>query len=132
MALLVERSRLTPEIHGRIQALTNFYRTYVFVNYLCWKDENKEKEAWNGPFKKIQIFIDIAYLHFSSGVSLSHWMLFQSIDWKVKENPELVKKFDKQSYSILGTQSMFKLGLGNEELDARLARWRKLAARLGK
>ena len=51
LAQLVERSIPTPEVRGLnpvIGKICVYYQLY-------WKDENKEKEAWNGPFflKKI-------------------------------------------------------------------------------
>ena len=51
MAQLVERSLLTPEARGSNPVIGKLlYGT--FVNYQLYrKDENKEKEARNGPFK---------------------------------------------------------------------------------
>ena len=48
LAQLVERSIPTPEVRGSnpvIGKICVYYQLY-------WKDENKEKEAWNGPFLK--------------------------------------------------------------------------------
>ena len=46
-ALLVERSHPTPEIHGSNPDIIDFYLLST-----ARKNENKEKEAVNGAFKK--------------------------------------------------------------------------------
>ena len=51
VAQLAERSLPTPEIHGSNPAIGKFYSLST-VSHLFWKDENKEKDAGNGPFKK--------------------------------------------------------------------------------
>ena len=47
VAQLVERSLPTPEIHSSNPNIGKLYLSMVH-----WKDENKEKEAGNGPLKK--------------------------------------------------------------------------------
>ena len=49
VAQLAERSAV------RIQPSANFYKEHLFTySQLCWRDENKEKEAGNGLFKQIR------------------------------------------------------------------------------
>ena len=51
-AQLVERSHPTPEVHGSNPVIGKLsYRTFVYCR-LEREDENKEKEAENGPFLK--------------------------------------------------------------------------------
>ena len=53
VAQLVERSLPTPEIRGSNPNIGKLYLPIVH-----WKDENKEKEAGNGPFlKKKKVFL---------------------------------------------------------------------------
>ena len=53
VAQLVERWLPTPEIHGSKPDIGNI--TNVFIcQLLSRKDENKEKEAGNGPLKKLK------------------------------------------------------------------------------
>ena len=70
VAQLVERWLTTPEIHGSNLNIGKFYLPIVNLNR---KDENKEKEAGNGPSlkKKIKygIFKSIAYLPLYAGLS---------------------------------------------------------------
>ena len=51
VAQLVERSLSIPEVRGSNPVIGKIYWTFVYCQ-LYWKDENKEKEAGNGPFKK--------------------------------------------------------------------------------
>ena len=52
VAQLVERSPPTPEVCRSKPAICKLlYRIFVFCQ-LCWKRQNKEIGAWNGPFKK--------------------------------------------------------------------------------
>ena len=55
VAQLVERSLPTPEIHGSNPAIGKI----VSTNCMIKKDENKEKEARNGPSLKKQSCIVI-------------------------------------------------------------------------
>ena len=49
---LVERSLPTAEVRGSNPVIGKLlYRTFIYCQ-LYWKDENKEKEAENGPFLK--------------------------------------------------------------------------------
>ena len=57
VAQLAERSLPTPEIRGSNPDIGKISNVFI-CQLLSRKDENKEKEAWNGPLKK---------------VSLSHW-----------------------------------------------------------
>ena len=47
---LAEQSLPTSEIRGSNPKISKVLQMHVFVN--CRKDENKEKESGNGPFKK--------------------------------------------------------------------------------
>ena len=51
VAQLVERSLPIQEVRGLNPVIGKIYWKIVFCQ-LYWKDENKEKEAVNGPFKK--------------------------------------------------------------------------------
>ena len=54
MALLAERLLPTPEIRGSNPNIGNDkYSNVMFCQLLPRKDENKEKEAGNSPFKNI-------------------------------------------------------------------------------
>ena len=52
MAQLAERSLMIPEDPGSNPVIGNFYLNIYLLLTVCRKDENKEKEAENGPFKK--------------------------------------------------------------------------------
>ena len=52
MAQLAERSLTIPEDLGSNPVIGNFYLNIFLLLTVCRKDENKEKEAGNGPFKK--------------------------------------------------------------------------------
>ena len=52
MAQLAERSPMIPEDPGSNPVIGNFYLNIYLLLTVCRKDENKEKEAENGPFKK--------------------------------------------------------------------------------
>ena len=53
VAQLAERSLPTAEVCGLNPVIGKFlYRTFIYCQ-MYWKDENKEKEAGQGPFKKI-------------------------------------------------------------------------------
>ena len=51
VAQLVERSLSIPEVRGSTPVIGKIYWTFVYCQ-LYWKDENKEKEAGNGPLLK--------------------------------------------------------------------------------
>ena len=51
VAQLAERSLPTPEIRGSNPDIGNISNIFI-CQLLSRKDENKEKEAGNGPFKK--------------------------------------------------------------------------------
>ena len=52
VAQLVERSIPIPEVHGSnpVVGKNLFISNICLLSTVCWKDENKEKEAGNGPF----------------------------------------------------------------------------------
>ena len=50
MAQLAERSPTIPEDPGSNPVIGNFYLNIYLLLTVCRKDENKEKEAENGPF----------------------------------------------------------------------------------
>ena len=55
MAQLVERSLPIPEVRGSNPVIGKnlfLYLNICLLSTVYWKDENKEKEAGNGPFKK--------------------------------------------------------------------------------
>ena len=53
MAQLAERSLMIPVDPGSNPVIGNFYLNIYLLLTVCRKDENKEKEAENGPtFKK--------------------------------------------------------------------------------
>ena len=52
MAQLAERSPTIPEDPGSNPVIGNFYLNIYLLLTVCRKDENKEKEAENGPFLK--------------------------------------------------------------------------------
>ena len=52
MAQLAERSLMIPEDPGSNPVIGNFYLNIYLLLIVCRKDENKEKEAGNGPFFK--------------------------------------------------------------------------------
>ena len=51
---LVERSLPIPEVHGSNTVIGKnlFILNICLLSTVYWKDENKEKEAENGPFFK--------------------------------------------------------------------------------
>ena len=53
---LAERLLPTPEIRGWNPDIGNISNVFI-CQLLCRKDENKEKEAGNGPLKKIDSLI---------------------------------------------------------------------------
>jgi len=52
VAQLAERSLMIPEDPGSNPVIGNFYLNIYLLLTVCRKDENKEKEAENGPFFK--------------------------------------------------------------------------------
>ena len=52
VAQLVERSLPIPEVRGSNPVIGKKYIEHLLLSTVFWKDENKEKEAGNGPFKK--------------------------------------------------------------------------------
>ena len=54
VAQLAERSLLTPEIRGLNPDTGNISNVFI-CQLLSSKDENKEKEAGNGPLKKVKL-----------------------------------------------------------------------------
>ena len=52
VAQLAERSPTIPEDPGSNPVIGNFYLNIYLLLTVCRKDENKEKEAENGPFLK--------------------------------------------------------------------------------
>ena len=56
MAQLAERSPTIPEDPGSNPVIGNFYLNIYLLLTVCRKDENKEKEAENGPFLKKTFF----------------------------------------------------------------------------
>ena len=64
---LVERLLPTPEVRGSNPVIGKLlYETFVYCQ-LYWKDENKEKEAGNGPFFEKEI------LYVFTGLCLPKW-----------------------------------------------------------
>ena len=61
MAQLAERSPTIPEDPGSNPVIGNFYLNIYLLLTVCRKDENKEKEAENGPFKKKLLVNTTAY-----------------------------------------------------------------------
>ena len=65
MAQLAERSLPTPEIRGSNPAIGNISNIFI-CQLLSRKDENKEKEARKGPFKRKsiadQVYLDVVGL----------------------------------------------------------------------
>ena len=59
VAQLVERLLPIPEVRGSNPVIgNNLYIEHLFIYcQLCWKDENKEKEAGYGPFLKV-LFVE--------------------------------------------------------------------------
>ena len=57
MAQLGEGSLTKPEDPGSNPVIGNFYLNIYLLLTVCRKDENKEKEAGNGPFKKRSIAV---------------------------------------------------------------------------
>ena len=55
VAQLAERSPTIPEDPGSNPVIGNFYLNIYLLLTVCRKDENKEKEAENGPFFKKEI-----------------------------------------------------------------------------
>ena len=49
---MAQRSFPTPEIRGSNPVISKFYSQSTVLK-VGIKDENKEKEAWNGPVKKL-------------------------------------------------------------------------------
>ena len=52
VAQLVERSLQIPEVRGSNPFIGKILLNICLLSTVYWKDENKEKEAGNGPFKK--------------------------------------------------------------------------------
>ena len=50
VAQLAERSLMIPEDPGSNPVISNFYLNIYLLLTVCRKEENKEKEAGNGPF----------------------------------------------------------------------------------
>ena len=50
VAQLAERLLMIPEDPGSNPAIGNFYLNIYLLLTVCRKDENKEKEAENGPY----------------------------------------------------------------------------------
>ena len=74
MAQLVEWLHLIPEVSGSNQVIGKnlFYILNIcLLLNVCWRDENKEKEAGNGPFLKK---IDNIYLQHSYHVVTYGWI----------------------------------------------------------
>ena len=59
VAQLAERSPTIPEDPGSNPVIGNFYLNIYLLLTVCRKDENKEKEAENGPFLKKNFFYDL-------------------------------------------------------------------------
>ena len=57
VAQLVERLLPIPEVRGLNPVIGKnlFILNICLLSPVYWKDENKEKEAWNGPFKKTNL-----------------------------------------------------------------------------
>ena len=49
VAQMAEQSLPASESPGSNPAISNFYKERLF-SAVCWKNENKEKDAGNGPF----------------------------------------------------------------------------------
>ena len=52
VAQLVERSLQIPEVRGSNPVIGKILLNICLLSTVYWNDENKEKEAGNGPFKK--------------------------------------------------------------------------------
>ena len=65
VAQLVEQSLLIPEVRGSNPVIgKNLYIMNIcLLSTVCWKDQNKEKKAVNGPFKKIAIIQVFSKMH---------------------------------------------------------------------
>ena len=61
MAQWTARSLPIPEDPGSNPIIGNSFRTYLLLT-VCRKDENKEKEAGNGPFFFKNIWLDLGRL----------------------------------------------------------------------
>ena len=76
MAQLVERSLLIPDVYGSNPVIGKIY-IYVYILNICLlstvyrKDENKEKEAGNGQFRK-------QYFNLQIKSSLTFWLTLHS------------------------------------------------------
>ena len=58
------------------------HRQKFILNIYCqlsWKDENKEKEAGNGPFKKKSSFLVSMLKNFFVGYSLKQWTIIWTV-----------------------------------------------------
>ena len=70
MAQLVEQLLLIPEVRGSNQVISkNLFKFNVcLLSTVNWKDENKDKEAGNGPFfkKKFYLLTCLPHLHASN------------------------------------------------------------------
>ena len=64
VAQLVERLLPTPEVRDRIQSLAKFISCRLYLN-----DDNKEKEAGNGPFFK-KVIHNLTNIDFSKPYTL--------------------------------------------------------------
>ena len=60
MAQFEERLLPIPKEPGSNPVIGNFYWTFIYCQLFEEKDENKEKEAGNGPFKK-KIYINLCF-----------------------------------------------------------------------
>ena len=64
VAQLVERSLPIPEVHGSNSVIGKnlFILNICLLSTVYWKDENKEKEAGDGPFFKKVTTIELYWL----------------------------------------------------------------------
>ena len=80
VAQLVERSLPTPEIRG---SNPNIGKLYLPIVHWNWKDENRENEAGNGPFKKKKFHkftLSLSRLHLElHGLRQARWEAGQGL-----------------------------------------------------
>ena len=83
VAQLAERSPTIPEDPGSNPVIGNFYLNIYLLLTVCRKDENKEKEAENGPFFKKNCWKNITYLptREDSSDSFSFIFVIFADDW---------------------------------------------------
>ena len=88
VAQLVERSLSLPEVRGSNPVIGKnlFISNICLLSTVYWKDENKEKEAGNGPFKKSLFLLVLFQTYFwlktfiAILITASWWSLIKEIN----------------------------------------------------